>query len=45
MADIVIFDGEPPPEMPRNAKKFQRDELEETSDCILRMIEEYKEEK
>ena len=42
MADIVIFDGEPPPEMPRNAKKFQRDELEETLDFILRMIENYK---
>src|SRR4030066_2359335 len=28
MADIVIFDKEPPPEIPKNAKRFRRDDME-----------------
>ena len=42
MADVVIFDKEPPQGIPKNAKRFRRDDAEECINCITRLIREYK---
>ena len=38
MADIVVFDGEPPVETPQRAKKFRWDEIGEALDLVLEII-------
>ena len=42
MADVVIFNKEPPPGISKDAKKFYRDDAEECINCITRLIREYK---
>jgi molybdopterin-guanine dinucleotide biosynthesis protein len=38
IADVVIYDREPPVEMPQGVKKFQRDEVENILDFISQTI-------
>jgi molybdopterin-guanine dinucleotide biosynthesis protein len=38
MADVVIFDKKPPPEIPKNAKRFRRDDAEGVVDFIMGLI-------
>jgi len=42
MADVVIFNKEPPPGIPKDAKKFCRDDVEECINYITRLIREYR---
>jgi hypothetical protein len=42
MADVVIFDREPPVEMPQGVKKFQRNEVEKILDFISGIINNMK---
>lgn len=42
MADVVIFDKEPPQGIPKDAKRFRRDDVEECINCITRLIRKYR---
>ena len=42
MADVVAFEKEPLPGIPKDAKKFCRDDAEECINCITKLIREYK---
>ena len=41
MADVVIFDKEPPLGIPKSAKRFRRDEVEGFVEFITRLVKEY----
>jgi hypothetical protein len=43
MADVVIFDKEPPPEIPKNAKRFRRDDVEGFIKFIMGLVKECEE--
>jgi molybdopterin-guanine dinucleotide biosynthesis protein len=38
MADIVIFDTEPPPGIPQDAERFRRDKVEDIFECLSGFI-------
>ena len=40
MADVVIFEKEPPQGIPKNAKRFRRDDVEGVIDFIMGLIKE-----
>ncbi|MEW6416922.1 MAG: hypothetical protein AB1480_02240 [Nitrospirota bacterium] len=41
MADVVIFDKEPPPGTPEGAKRFRRDDVEGYVNFIIRIVNKY----
>jgi len=45
MADVVAFEKEPLPGIPKNAKRFRRDDVEKCINCITRLIREYRDNK
>ncbi len=42
MADVIIFDKEPPQGIPKNAKRFRRDDVEGFLDFVTGLIKKYK---
>ena len=38
MADVVIFDKKPPQGIPKNAKRFRRDDVEEFVDFVMGLV-------
>jgi len=43
MTDVVIFDKEPPQGIPKNAKRFRRDDVEGFVEFITGLVKEYEE--
>jgi len=38
MADVIIFDKKPPQGIPKNAKRFRRDDVEEFVDFVMGLV-------